>query len=409
MNTIKKRDLSIHLEISSNCNSSCLYCGRFVGTRRGEVTDMINPHIQVGSDGNMSMEAIDNIFDEKVSNSLYKIVFTGAFGDAQLHPKLFDILKEIGTRTSGKIMFDMETNGGMHSPEWWAELQGIISKHFNKLSRIIFSIDGTDDETHQMYRRGVNWNKVIANAKSYIKSGGNATWQMIEFEHNKHQMELAKTMSEEFGFMSFEIRRSRNRFVTQQDNVVKLVPSINNTKRTKISKKEITVASNVLNTSKEVLKSSGIKDEASMEKYLTSCDVSCEWKSRNAYSIDYDGRVWQCCYFSMMLHPGWGHTYPPTKEELEENLQRYLKEQGLDWYLNQYEPDWNDINHRKFSDIIEHRFFTEDLETSFENKYSNPKYPRITRCSERCGPASIEFDKKHHGRDFREKLYEGKL
>lgn len=405
MNTTPKRDLSIHVEVTSNCNSSCLYCGRFVGGGQWEVTDVVNPHIQIGSAGNMSLDAIKNIFDEETSAILYKVVFTGAFGDAQMHPKFFDIVREIGIRTSktqGRALFVMETNGGMHKPEWWAELHSIVKQYYHRLSRVIFSIDGTDDETHQMYRRGVDWNKVMANAKSYIQSGGNATWQMIEFDHNKHQFELAQTMATEYGFMSFETRRSRNRFITR-GTPIKFVPR--NTKKKSISEEAINIPEDYVKSSKEIKKSVGIKNETTLDKYLTSCEVSCEWKARNSYSVDYDGRVWQCCHFSMMLHPGWGHVQTPSAEQLQEHIRAKLRDERLDWYLNQYEPDWNDVNRRKFSDIIQHRFFTEDLEMSFENKHSNPKFPRINRCSERCGPASIEFDKKHYGRDFREKFY----
>ena len=54
----KTQGLGIHLEISSNCNSKCLDCGRYV-----KGTDIVNPNVDIGSKGLLSIDHIDNIFD----------------------------------------------------------------------------------------------------------------------------------------------------------------------------------------------------------------------------------------------------------------------------------------------------------------------------------------------------------
>ena len=68
----------------------------------------------------------------------------------------------------------------------------------------IFPIDGLAD-TNSMYRRMTNFDKIMDNANAFISAGGNAHWKMIEFEHNKHQIEEARTVGKENGFANFTI------------------------------------------------------------------------------------------------------------------------------------------------------------------------------------------------------------
>jgi hypothetical protein len=46
---------------------------------------------------------------------------------------------------------------------------------------------------------------VIKNAQTFIAAGGRAVWKMIEFDHNKHQRDQARTLSQELGFQEFRL------------------------------------------------------------------------------------------------------------------------------------------------------------------------------------------------------------
>jgi MoaA/NifB/PqqE/SkfB family radical SAM enzyme len=78
---------------------------------------------------------------------------------------------------------------------------------------VVFSIDGLEDTNH-LYRRNVRWSKVIDNAKAFIDAGGNAHWDMLVFEHNKHQVDEAHQLAKDMGFNWFRAKVSRrfNRF-----------------------------------------------------------------------------------------------------------------------------------------------------------------------------------------------------
>ena len=80
--------------------------------------------------------------------------------------------------------------------------------------RVVWGIDGLEDTNH-IYRVGAKWEKIINNAKAFIDAGGIASWQFIEFEHNKHQIEEAKQLAKELGFKEFRLVSSTRPTMTE--------------------------------------------------------------------------------------------------------------------------------------------------------------------------------------------------
>ena len=98
----------------------------------------------------------------------------------------------------------IHTNGGMNGPKFFAELAECL-KDFPFPTHVVFSIDGLEDTNH-LYRRNVQWHKVMENAKSFIDAGGLARWRMIVFEHNAHQVEECERLAFSMGFKKFDIK-----------------------------------------------------------------------------------------------------------------------------------------------------------------------------------------------------------
>ena len=119
----------------------------------------------------------------------------GNLGDGTMNPECAEIYDFIRSKNK-KIKLSINTNGGARSEEFYKEMAKIGVD-------IIFSIDGLEDTNH-LYRRNVKWSKLMSNAKSFIKSGGNAQWDFLVFKHNQHQVDLAKQLSEKMGFKSFK-------------------------------------------------------------------------------------------------------------------------------------------------------------------------------------------------------------
>lgn len=74
------------------------------------------------------------------------------------------------------------------------------------LDRLIISLDGTDAETYVKYRRGGDYNKVIANIKTMVAARNSRgvphpflELQFLVLKHNEHQIDEIKKLGKELG------------------------------------------------------------------------------------------------------------------------------------------------------------------------------------------------------------------
>jgi MoaA/NifB/PqqE/SkfB family radical SAM enzyme len=329
---------------------------------------------------------MQNVLDG-MHNQIKTINLTGTYGESSLHPQFFEFLHMIADACSHKVKLMMETNGCTNNTDWWREFGKVVKERFREDSFVVFALDGTDNETHQKYRRGLSFEKIIENAKAFSENA-QAIWQMIEFEHNAHQFDEAKKMAASFGWQ-FKKRRSRLRFVSIKDGQViadKQGYHSDETKRKKYSIESISVATKDKNTATAVHKKVS-------SDYQDTTEIVCEWKKRNQVSIDYDGTVWQCCYFSTFNHPTF-HLNELKSVTVDQQILNTMTKERLSWYEDQYDFDWNNLNKHSLKDILNHRFFTHDLPKSFEGTTKDKEYPRIQRCSKFCGSASREIESK---------------
>tara|TARA_R110000822_G_scaffold76953_2_gene184916 strand:- start:654 stop:1688 length:1035 start_codon:yes stop_codon:yes gene_type:complete len=178
---------SVHLEISTRCNASCPLCPRNLA---GYDTDLGYPvH-------DMRLEEAQKIFSPQFLKQLDKILINGNFGDFVTAKDGLKIIQYF-VEQNPKIEIEISTNASA-KPNMWSEL-GKIPNVF-----VGFDIDGLKD-THSLYRRYTDWDLIISNAKKFIAAGGRAKWRMIQFYHNKHQVAECKLMSEELGFVEFDM------------------------------------------------------------------------------------------------------------------------------------------------------------------------------------------------------------
>ena len=178
---------SVHLEISTRCNAACPLCPRNLS---GYDTELGYPvH-------DMSLSEAQHIFPVAFLKQLTNILINGNFGDFVTARDGLAIVQYFAD-SNPAIKISISTNASAR-PNIWAELGRIPNL------TVGFDIDGLAD-THILYRRNTNWQLIISNAKKFIAAGGNAVWRMIKFDHNQHQIELCKSMSEHLGFSSFDL------------------------------------------------------------------------------------------------------------------------------------------------------------------------------------------------------------
>lgn len=236
----------IHIEPTSLCNAQCPMCARNI------YGEKLNPYIKLKSLPVTWFH--DNIKPSQIKN-LNKIFFCGNVGDPASAPELIEIIKYF-KKHNDKITIGLNTNGGLKTTEWWTRLGHTLQGH---LDYCVFSIDGLEDTNH-VYRRNVRWTKIMENVQSFIATGASAHWDMLVFEHNKHQVEEAKELADQMGFTWFRTKET-DRWDTYTQDL-------------------------------------GIQPANDYQPASYGRNISCEKDRDNSVFLDYTGKYWPCCHMA---------------------------------------------------------------------------------------------------------------
>lgn len=184
----------IHIELSSYCNASCPMCPRFYKN-----STLVRPDLNLSQ---ITLEQFKKFFPKDYLFIIEEFLICGTHGDPGMAKDLYEICEYIATGDS-KIL--LHTNGGMRNEEFWSKMGVLFGKHSNW--DLVFSIDGLEDTNH-IYRRGVEWDKLMKNCQAFIAGGGNAVWEYLVFRHNEHQVEEAREFAKKMGFIEFKVKKA---------------------------------------------------------------------------------------------------------------------------------------------------------------------------------------------------------
>lgn len=338
---------NLQFELSNVCNLHCLGCIRTDNTLSAVKTAIGNPTY-------LSLDTFYKIISSKELDSVECLHFCGRIDDPLAHPFLLQILQCAINFKPFKII--IHTNGSLRNSEYWKKLGNLFkdTKH-----TVLFNIDGLEDTNH-IYRQGSVWSNIIDNAKSYISTGAEATWQFIEFPWNKHQILEAFEFSKQLGFTGFNVRKDRSRI--QNESLEKII----------LIKKTAEV--------KEINDPNFLSNKF---LYNTEPNISCMNEIENMYFIEYTGRLWPCCFI------------PNGFIEDSNNIAEVVHLQDR-IYNNYSDTTWNDCNIHPISSIINHKFYTEDLVDSWESKnHGTGNKDRIFRCTMTCSQTALKIKPAH--------------
>jgi len=192
----------IDSEITNKCNSACPACPR-TGPD-GKDSDVVKAQGLVDLD----LKHIDNILLSQAGFSVNTWTYCGNYGDPFMHEHAFDFVYKVAEYGVKYQRFD--TNGGMRSPKFWSDLGRIPGITVN------FALDGLEDTNH-LYRVKTKWSNIMANAEAFIKAGGKATWTMLIFAHNEHQIDDCRALSQKMGFEEFYVKKSTRRIIVPEN------------------------------------------------------------------------------------------------------------------------------------------------------------------------------------------------
>ena len=236
----------IHIEPTSLCNAECPMCARNINGKG------LNPYITLKSLPVKWFE--ENITPEQIKQ-LNKIFFCGNVGDPASAPELIEIAKYFKKHNSD-IVVGLNSNGGLKTKAWWKRLGEVLQ---GELDYCVFSIDGLDDTNH-LYRRNVKWDKVMENASAFISTGARAHWDMLVFEHNKHQVKESKELAKQMGFSWFRAKET-DRWDTYTSNI-------------------------------------GVIPVENYQPPSYGRDIECEKDRDRSVYLDYTGKYWPCCHMA---------------------------------------------------------------------------------------------------------------
>jgi len=342
------------IEITTYCNAACPQCPR------NDLGHGINPYMPLT---HLDRAVIDRAFDPDLCSRLRQIFFCGSYGDPIMHPDFLGILRDFRSKNPTLWLY-MHTNGGVHDPEYWAEIADIM----NGYGQIDFGIDGLEDTLH-LYRKNVKYSKVIANAQSFIAAGGRAQWNYIVFRHNEHQVEQAKQLANSMGFHNILVRKT-GRFLNHETmEEIHAWPVKNSNQLLEPPENP-----DYRNTSMMFLPELK-KQYASVKEYFDTTPIRCDALMGRKVAINAQGIVLPCNFFNHNLYdarfrdgslPG---ANPLSRRNDRNQITDFLSRYGLD-NLN--------IHNNSLAGVFENTMWA-DLVDSWTNEH------RLFECAMTCG------------------------
>ena len=298
----------IHLEITSKCQAKCPMCPRRISG------GPLNPFIKLDE---ITLDVFKKWFELDFIKQLDSLFMCGNLGDPIISKDTLEIYQYL-REANPNIRLAMHTNGSARDPEWWQRLAQLKVK-------VTFGIDGLSD-THHLYRISTDFNKIIENARAFITAGGVAKWHMLVFAHNEHQIEEARTMSKQMGFVDFSIKHT-SRF--KQDYLQVIDDAGRPTHRIKPTQTSLDMIPLAEAAQKEVKPHIVCKAQKFKQLYVSAC-----------------GNVSPCCWLDMEWIPPMQESRIDYMEKISEfpNLHRKtLKEIFDGGFFSKIEAQWGTV------------------------------------------------------------------
>lgn len=316
----------MQIDITSYCNARCGACARNIAGGKTQ------PWLQLS---HFDKHIWYRLFTEDTINTeILKLKLNGNWGDPGMHPDLPELISVFG-KCNPEASVQICTNGGTHNEEWWSSLGNALSRN-TKYHAVDFAIDGLED-THSIYRRSTDYNKILANAISFAKAGGKSRWIMTLFDYNIHQIDEAIEVARKNNFTSIKFRYShtKNALVETPTEEYRL----HTDKADKVTLPDTVYFNN------------SVMFSENSTKHTT--DSKCPWYRDERIQIGPWGNVWPCCYIADVME---GITEINQREQLEKEMPN---------------QEWNNLTNHSLNDILSHKWFNSTLNSAVEHgKYA---------------------------------------
>lgn len=335
---------TLQIEITSLCQAGCIDCNRWRpinGYMEWKQTD--HTEWVLNSDHHHFNRYYDCLaFDSHIGQftALDYVQFCGNVGDPMAHPHISECCRFVYSHRPN-CYIDISTNGAIGTLDQYKELANLSVK--DGLT-VTFAVDGLEDTNH-IYRRGVKWSDLILRIKTFIEHGGKANWQWIDFPHSRHQISQGRKVSEQMGFIAFEVIQRFTKSDNFDQEILYQSNKIPNRSTYHIEPQYLDYDLDAWHqTQLEELHAKNIHVDARCKSY----DASKFYHP--CPQLNVDGTVWPCCYTAN----GVFHASPHIRrwwQQLEKN----------------YGKGWNNLHNHSLQTILNNNFFQTDLEKSWSN------------------------------------------
>lgn len=252
--------IDLELELTTLCNAHCGLCYRNYTTFKDHYPETKIRPLQ---------EIIDQL---ETFPDLEWIRLVGTISEPTLYKEFFPLVKYMKARG---IKIEICTNGDTNNPSWWAELGTILTAE----DRVYFSICGSTQELHNIYRTNTSLKDILINAAAFRTDKKNDYAQCIRFDYNSDDFDsqqfkdMVSVFSNVYWTETFLHKEEAN--YVDKTNLIKLRPN---------SKK--------------------IQDYVHMDKFARAKYASpvkgkaycMSWENKSQ-QVDIDGKVYPCYLF----------------------------------------------------------------------------------------------------------------
>jgi MoaA/NifB/PqqE/SkfB family radical SAM enzyme len=375
---------SLHIELSSICNSICPGCPRFV-------THSPNVEVELSE---INVDQFKMWFPESFLKKIREINFCGNFGDPMAASDIENILQYCSDVKLPKI--EIRTNGGLRSSSLWENIGKIFAK--NPLWVMTFSIDGLEDTNH-LYRRNVSWEKIKKNVQAFNSQKGHSKWEYLIFRHNEHQINEAKTLAKEWGFSEFQSKgalgldNGKNLKAMPATNIngevdYWLLPPLNKDNRSFQTDDETIIYTDTRDLIGAVQKRKipieygverfikfNIEEDAAVSNSTIKCRVLKPFTAYNGIYIDSQGLVFPCCWTGLYFRK----KYKDFNNKIALSISDY---QFFSKILT-YGLEKIKLNNNSIEDILRNGYLNEVYANSWN--CSSVETGKLAFCSKNCG------------------------
>jgi MoaA/NifB/PqqE/SkfB family radical SAM enzyme len=173
-----------HFEVSGKCTLRCPRCPR----NESQPVPWLN-------------DELDLAFFKKVlcpdllRDTVKRITMCGDIGDPIYASQYLEIIAYIKS-VNPKIHVYTITNGSYRKAHWWKEFASVS----NEFDTVNFSVDGYDDASNNLYRRGSNWDSIMTGMDIMChQSAAFVYWAAIIFAFNQDHRQRIRDLARDMG------------------------------------------------------------------------------------------------------------------------------------------------------------------------------------------------------------------